>query len=98
MTMQPSKSLTMAIILTAIPIIDMLGANWFYMGHWKIGMAKLFLLSLYILFLNIISPEVPGALFIKLSILVLMILWWLIDVLLFASGKIRPTKGIGLSK
>ena len=97
MATQPRKSFTTAIILTTIPIIDMLGVNWFYMGHWKIGTAKLSLLFLYILSLNIIGPEVPGALSIKLSILVLMILWWLIDIPLFASGKIRP-KGIGLSK
>ncbi len=97
MATQPGKSFTTAIILTTIPIIDMLGINWFYMRHWKIGTAKLSLLFLYILSLSIIGPEVPGALSIKLSILVLMILWWLIDILLFASAKIRP-KEIGLSK
>jgi hypothetical protein len=77
------KSLTVAIVLTIIPITDFLGANWFYLGYNKIGIAKLCLLLAFIL---------SGAAlnFGLLFLLLVVILWWLIDIPLIAGGKFQP--------
>ncbi len=77
------KSPTLAIVLTVIPITDILGANWFYLGWTKVGIAKVALFLLYLIF---------GVVMFDLGLLFLFILviWWIVDIPLIASGRIKP--------
>ncbi|GAH52056.1 unnamed protein product [marine sediment metagenome] len=80
------KSLTMAIVLTVIPITDILGANWFYLGRKKVGFAKLALFFIYL-----VAGVATGVenLDVGLFFGLVVVIWWLIDIALIAGGKIQ---------
>jgi len=81
------KSLTMAIVLTLIPITDILGANWFYLGRKKVGFAKLALFLIYLVAAIATGVRNLGLI---LFFALVMTIWWLIDIPLVATGKIQP--------
>lgn len=90
METKPTKSLTMAIVLTIIPITDMLGANWFYLGRTKMGIAKVAVFLLYIVVGILLSGDVGAMLGWMMFFMLVMVVWWIVDIPLIASGRVKP--------
>ena len=78
------RSFTLAIVLTVIPITDILGANWFYLGRGKMGAAKL---ALFLVCM--VSGIAIGSDLVSLFLLILIV-WWLVDIPLITSGRFTP--------
>jgi len=78
------RSLTLAIVLTVIPITDILGANWFYLGRGKIGAAKV------AVFLAYMVTGIVTGFELALLFLGIVVIWWLVDIPIIASGRFAP--------
>ena len=74
--------------LTAIPVTDFVGANWFYTKHTMIGLIKITLCLLTIslvLIANVLNQF--GAAFGAMGVIIIGILWWIVDIFLVCLRK-----------
>ena len=82
------RKLWIVITLTAIPITDLVGANWFYTKHTMIGLIKITLclttISLVVV-ANVLNQF--GAAFGAMGVIIIGILGWIADIFLVCLRK-----------
>ena len=86
MDMKIPKNLTLAIVLTIIPLTDMLGVNWFYLAWPSVGIVKIVVFLLCV----VVGVITSGNLLAMVPFLLVFLLWWIIDIFLISSGRIEP--------
>ena len=76
------------LLLTAIPVTDFVGANWFYTEHTLVGLMKIALCILLIALVyvaNVLNHF--GAAFGAMGVIIIGVIWWIVDVFLVVLRK-----------
>jgi len=93
-TLKSVRSLKTANILTVILVTDMSGANWLYMGYKIIGKLKFYLAVIWTLMLIALTTIFDtgaylGWAFVWVFWTFCMVVWWIVDLVLILSGRIK---------
>ena len=74
--------------LTAIPVTDFVGADWFYTRHNLVGLTKvaLCLLVIGLVYVANIFNQF-GAAFFAAGVIFIGIIWWIVDIFLLVLRK-----------
>lgn len=78
------------LLLTAVPVTDFVGVNWFYTRHTVVGLVKIALILLLIvlaLVANSMGEGGWGVLGVWLIFFAIGVLWWIVDIFLVALRK-----------
>ena len=74
--------------LTAIPVTDFVGANWFYTRHILVGLIKIVLCLAVIGLVYRANVYIDwGAGFFALGVMFIGVLWWIVDIFLVVLRK-----------